>query len=145
VTPLILDTVGLPVDELDAVTSLDTADGVVLLWGRKDSRSLQAQIDRVLRKLPPSREAVPGLVAYLMPPQVSEGPVPAWIWQVLRFDVNSADEMDVVGEEEDDLQRFLRRVLRRRLARDAQPRALPAGLPALQTQVPAAMDGGAAP
>ncbi len=118
VPPLILDTVGLPVDELDAVTTLDTADGVVLLWGRKDSRSLQAQIDRVLRKLPPSRDAVPGLVAYLMPPQVAQGRVPAWIWQVLRFDVSDADGIDVIDEEEDDLQRFLRRVLSRRLARD---------------------------
>jgi hypothetical protein len=137
VPPLTLDTVGLPVDELDAVTSLDTADGVVLLWGRKDSRSLQAQIDRVLRKLPPSREAVPGLVAYLMPPQVSEGPVPAWIWQVLRFDVGDGDVIDVVDEEEDDLQRFLKRVLRRRLARDTWQGVKPAGLsaaPAIRIQ-----------
>lgn len=119
VPPLVLDTVGLPVDELDEVTGLDTADGVVLLWGRKDSRSLQAQIDRVLRKLPPSREAVPGLVAYLMPPHVSEGRVPAWIWQVLRFDFSSDGLIDIVDEEEDDLQRFLKRVLRRRLAREA--------------------------
>jgi hypothetical protein len=134
VPPLTLDTVGLPVDELDAVTGLDTADGVVLLWGRKDSRSLQAQIDRVLRKLPPSREAVPGLVAYLMPPQVSEGPVPAWIWQVLRFDVSGADVINVVDEEEDDLQRFLRRVLRRRLARDTLLGVAPLGSVLASTQ-----------
>jgi hypothetical protein len=110
---------GLPVEQIDHFPSLDDADGVVLLWGRKSADALVAQINKVENKMSPGRDAAPGVVAYLMPPQRSSEPVPAWGWQVLRFEAARADAIDVVAEEDDDLQDFLRRVLARRLQRHA--------------------------
>lgn len=110
---------GLPVDQIDSFPSLDDADGVVLLWGRKTSEALVAQINKVENKMTPGRDAAPGIVAYLMPPQQATEPVPAWGWQVLRFNAPSEDEIDVVTEESDQLERFLRKVYERRHQRDA--------------------------
>ena len=112
---------GLPVDQIDSFPSLDDADGVVLLWGRKTSEALVAQINKVENKMSPGRDAAPGVVAYLMPPQQSTEPVPAWGWQVLRFNAPTQTDIDVVAEEDDELQQFLRRVLERRLLREAAP------------------------
>jgi hypothetical protein len=109
---------GLPVDQIDSFPNLDDADGVVLLWGRKTSEALVAQINKVENKLSPGRDAAPGIVAYLMPPQQSSEPVPAWGWQVLRFNAASEDEIEVVSEERGQLERFLRKVYQRRLQRD---------------------------
>jgi TIR domain len=118
VPPLSLRTRGLPVDQLDHYPSLDDADGVVLLWGRKTPDTLMAQINKVENKMPFGREAAPGIVAYLMPPQPTADPMPAWGWQVLRF--NAADEqgIDVVADEGDELDRFLKRVFARRELRE---------------------------
>jgi len=113
VPPLSLRPRGLPVDRIDEFGNLDDADGVVLLWGRKTSEALVAQINKVETKLAPGRDAAPGIVAYLMPPQESSEPVPAWGWQVLRFDARDEAAIDVVNDERDDLQRFLEKVFRR--------------------------------
>ena len=118
--PLTLRARGLPVDRLEEFPSLDDADGVVLLWGRKTSDTLVAQIDKVERKTSPGRDAAPGIVAYLMPPQQASEPVPAWGWQVLRFDVQGEDTVDVIDDEQDQLTRFLKKVFRRRLQREGQ-------------------------
>ncbi|MDO9073714.1 MAG: TIR domain-containing protein [Rubrivivax sp.] len=109
---------GLPVDQIDSFPSLDDADGVVLLWGRKTSEALVAQINKVENKMTPGRDAAPGIVAYLMPPQQATEPVPAWGWQVLRFNAASEDDIDVVTEENDQLERFLKKVYERRHQRD---------------------------
>lgn len=119
VPPLSLRSRGLPVDRIDEFGSLDDADGVVLLWGKKTSEALVAQINKVEMKLAPGRDAAPGIVAYLMPPQESSEPVPAWGWQVLRFDARDEAAIDVVGDERDDLQRFLEKVFRRHQKRSA--------------------------
>ena len=109
---------GLPVDQIDGYPNLDDADGVVLLWGRKTSDALVAQINKVENKLAPGRDAPPGIVAYLMPPQASTEPIPAWGWQVLRFDARDEQRIDVVDDERDELTRFLRKVFERRQQRD---------------------------
>jgi hypothetical protein len=109
---------GLPVEHIDQYPSLDDADGVVLLWGKKTPEALVAQINKVENKMSPGRDAAPGVVAYLMPPQqTSQDPVPAWGWQVLRFKADSADEIDIVAEESEELEQFLKRVFERRLRR----------------------------
>ncbi len=118
VPPLLLRARGLPVDQIDSFPSLDDADGVVLLWGKKTSDALVAQIDKVERKTTPGRDAAPGIVAYLMPPQQASEPIPAWGWQVLRFDASDEERIDVVDEERDQLKRFLKKVFERRRARE---------------------------
>lgn len=118
VPPLSLRARGLPVDQIDSFPTLDDADGVVLLWGRKTSEALVAQINKVENKMPPGRDAAPGIVAYLMPPQQATEPVPAWGWQVLRFNATSEDDIDVVDDERDELKRFLKRVFERRQQRE---------------------------
>jgi hypothetical protein len=113
VPPPMLRCRGLPVDQIDSMPLLDDADGIVLLWGRKTSEALVAQISKVERKLPVLKTP-PGIVAYLMPPQPQTSePVPAWGWQVLRFDASDTDRIDVVEEESDQLDRFLLKVLGR--------------------------------
>jgi len=110
---------GLPVEQIDQFPCLDDADGVVLLWGKKTPDALVAQINKVENKMTPGKDVAPGVVAYLMPPQQSAEPVPAWGWQVLRFEAKAQDDIDVVGEEDAELEDFLRRVLERRLQREA--------------------------
>jgi hypothetical protein len=116
--PLALRPRGLPVDQIDSFPNLDDADGVVLLWGRKTSDALVAQINKVENKMAPGRDAAPGIVAYLIPPQQASEPIPAWGWQVLRFDASDEKGIDVVDEERDELRHFLRKVLLRRQQRD---------------------------
>jgi hypothetical protein len=118
VPPLTLRARGLPVDQIDSFPPLDDADGVVLLWGKKTSDALVAQINKVENKMPPGRDGAPGIVAYLMPPQASTEPLPAWGWQVLRFDARDEEHIDVIADERDEMQRFLERVFQRRQARD---------------------------
>ncbi len=118
VPPLALRPRGLPVDQIDSFPNLDDADGVVLLWGKKTSDALVAQINKVENKMASGRDAAPGIVAYLMPPQPASDPIPAWGWQVLRFDASNEEAIDVVMEERDELTRFLRKVLRRRQVRE---------------------------
>jgi|GEM_PF-1001776 len=119
VAPLRLRTRGLPLEKIDEFPNLDDADGVILLWGRKTSDALVAQINKVENKLAPGRDAPPGIVAYLMPPQQATEPIPAWGWKVLRFDATDAESIDVLEAERDELKRFLRQVHERRKRRDA--------------------------
>ena len=116
--PLTLRPRGLPVEQIDSFPNLDDADGVVLLWGKKTSDALVAQINKVENKMAPGRDAAPGIVAYLIPPQQASEPIPAWGWQVLRFDARDEQSVDVVEEERDELRHFLRKVLLRRQQRD---------------------------
>lgn len=115
--PLVLRPRGLPVDDLDAYPQLDDADGVVLLWGKKTSDALVAQINKVEAKLPGGADTAPGIVAYLMPPQQSAEPMPAWGWQVLRFDARDEARVAVLEAERDELHRFLVDVFHRHRAR----------------------------
>lgn len=111
-----LRTRGLPMDDLDQYPALADADGIVLLWGLKTADTLLAQINNVESKLP-GNDLVPGIVAYLMPPQMNPNrPLPAWGWEVLRFNTESDQQIDVVHEELEDLDRFLGDVLRRKLS-----------------------------
>ncbi len=116
--PLRLRTRGLPLERIDQFPDLDDADGVILLWGRKTSDALVAQINKVENKLSPGRDAPPGIVAYLMPPQQATEPIPAWGWKVLRFDATDVENIDVLEAERDELKRFLRQVHERRRQRD---------------------------
>lgn len=116
--PLRLRTRGLPLEQIDQFADLDDADGVILLWGRKTSDALVAQINKVENKLSPGRDAPPGIVAYLMPPQQASEPIPAWGWKVLRFDVSDEENIDVLEAERDELSLFLRQVFERRQKRD---------------------------
>ncbi len=118
VPPLDLRARGLPVEEIDRFPNLDDADGVVLLWGRKTSEALVAQINKVEGKLSNGAAVPPGIVAYLMPPQAATEPVPAWGWQVLRFVAADEDSIDVVDDERDEMTRFLRKVYKRRQQRE---------------------------
>ncbi len=73
---------GFDIDKIDDFP-LDEADGVVLLWGQKEPRSLLSQINRVEDIF---REPAPAIVAHLSPPQPrSEQRMPAMQWDVLRF------------------------------------------------------------
>jgi hypothetical protein len=113
VPPLHVRAWGLPVDHIDKWPKLDDADGVVLLWGRKTGDALVAQIDKVERKLS-GRNVAPGIVAYLIPPHRNpDAPMPAWGWKVLRFDTKGEENIDVMQEEADDLEKFLVKVLER--------------------------------
>jgi hypothetical protein len=117
-----------PVDQLDHHRNLDDADGVVLLWGRKTPDTLLAQIDNVEKKMAFGKEPAPGIVAYLMPPQPTADPMPAWGWQVLRFNASDEQRINVLDGDGDELDRFLKKVYARRLQRDGI--TLPATAPA---------------
>jgi TIR domain len=113
-----LRTRGLPVDQIDSYPTLDDADGVVLLWGRKTQDALVAQINKVENKMSAGRDAPAGIVAYLMPPQPVSDPMPAWGWQVLRFDAADENQVSLLAEENDQLTRFLRKVYLRSQQRE---------------------------
>lgn len=104
--PLRLMSRGLPVDDIDRFPLAD-ADGVVLLWGKKTPDALVAQINKVENKLP-GRDGAPSIVAFLMPPQQSAEPVPAWGWQVLRVDAKDDTNIGVLDEV--DLRDFFQQV-----------------------------------
>lgn len=122
---------GLPIDQLSRFKTLNDADGFILLWGQKDPEALVAQILAVEKRVRSSgADLPPGIVAYLVPPQKhSESKVPAYGWHVLRFDATHRDTIDVVRDESDRLEKFLKqvhsRVMRRRAA---QPEAVEAVL-----------------
>ena len=104
---------GLPVDQLAQFPPLTEADGVVLLWGQKTSSALLKNINEVEDKFLPGDEVALCAVAYLMPPQPDNGPVPAHGWQVLRFHVGKQDEPAIAEDEAEALDRFLKRVAER--------------------------------
>ena len=115
--PLYVRPSGLPMDRIDEYPRLDDADGVILLWGQKTSDSLVAQIRKVEQKLS-GRDLAPCVVAYLMPPQgVTEQPVSAVGWPVVRFNAPAAQGIEVVPQDAPKLEAFLRKVLERRRLR----------------------------
>jgi hypothetical protein len=110
VPPLVLHTRALPVNAIDRVMQIHDADGVVLLWGQKTDDSLRATILKVEDILP--ADVPPGIVAYLMPPRADpRSRVEGNYWKVLRFSDANSDGIDVVRDEADLLQAFLRKVL----------------------------------
>ena len=124
--PLYVRPSGLPMDRIDQYPRLDDADGVILLWGRKTSDSLVAQIRKVEQKLS-GRDLAPGVVAYLMPPQgVADQAVSAFGWPVVRFNAPMAQGIEVVPQDAPKLEAFLHKVLERKkqltkIANDALP------------------------
>jgi TIR domain len=125
VPPLFLHTRALSVNTIDGMPLLNDADGVVLLWGQKTDDSLRATINKVESKLP--GDIPPGIVAYLMPPRADpKSRVEGNYWKVLRFADANSDHIDIVHDEADLLQAFLRKVLlfsarKRRLTVPAVP------------------------
>jgi TIR domain len=110
VPPLFLHTRALSVNAIDGMPLLNDADGVVLLWGQKTDDSLRATINKVESKLP--GDIPPGIVAYLMPPRADpKSRVEGNYWKVLRFSDANSDGIDIVRDEADLLQAFLRKVL----------------------------------
>ena len=124
---------GLPIENLDQMP-LDDADGIVLLWGRKTADALVAHINQVENKLAPGRQAPPGIVAYLSPPQQATEPVPAWGWQVLRFEVRD-DGVEPVAEERAEVDRFLLKVLQRHYRLRGLPMPEPIRVPPVPLRV----------
>ena len=115
--PLYVRPSGLPMDRIDQYPQLDDADGVILLWGRKTSDSLVAQIRKVEQKLS-GRDLAPGVVAYLMPPQgVADQALSAFGWPVVRFNAPQAQGIEVVAQDAPKLEAFLRKVLERKQQR----------------------------
>lgn len=115
--PLNLRPSGLNIDEID-LFNLDEADGLILLWGQKEARSLLSQINLVEDRL---TELAPAIVAYLSPPKPqAEQAVPALGWQVLRFQQQEAPPPKAVRPDQNDateLTRFLNDVLDRNTRR----------------------------
>lgn len=111
--PLSLRPSGLNVDQID-LFNLDDADGLILLWGQKEARSLLSQINLVEDRL---TELAPAIVAYLSPPKPRpERAVPALGWQVLRFNQREQpppEDLEPEADDEAELTSFLNDVLDR--------------------------------
>lgn len=111
--PLSLRPSGLNVDQID-LFNLDDADGLILLWGQKEARSLLSQINLVEDRL---TELAPAIVAYLSPPKPRpERAVPALGWQVLRFNQREQpppEDLEPEADDEGELTSFLNDVLDR--------------------------------
>jgi len=109
--PLSFRSTGLNLDEID-LYNLNDADGLILLWGHKEKRSLMSHIN-LCEDL--TNERSPGIVAYLSPPQPhSDRAPPAMGWQVLRFcSALPPDEVTPELADEPELTRFLTEVLDR--------------------------------
>jgi hypothetical protein len=114
---------GLRIAEIDRYERLDDADGVILLWGQKTADSLAAQITKVESKLS-GPDFVPGVVAYLTPPQQeSVEPIPAYGWPVVRFNAPLEQPIEVVAQDAHKLEAFLSKVLARKKRRADTARA----------------------
>lgn len=108
---------GLPMDDIDQYPRLDDADGVILLWGKKNSDSLLAQINKVEGKLS-WPDSPPGVVAYLIPPKGdSDEPIAAVGWPVVRFNAPKGQPIEVVRQDAHRLEAFLSKVLARKTKR----------------------------
>jgi len=120
--PLSLRTAGFDIDAIDDFP-LDEADGLVLLWGAKDRRSLLSQINRVEDIV---TAPAPAIVAHLSPPQPrSEQRMPAVQWEVLRFNARNLPPTVLEPDTEDDshLDAFVQDVLGNTLRRHGMPGA----------------------
>lgn len=104
---------GLNVDAIDQF-DLNAADGLILLWGQTETRSLLSHIDMVEDRVD---QLAPAIVAYLSPPKPrSERALPAAGWQVLRFNQSSVPPQEDIEPDKDDegeLHEFLTGVLER--------------------------------
>lgn len=114
--PLSLRTSGFDIEAI-ADFPLDEADGLVLLWGQKDRRSLLTHINRVEDIV---TEPAPAIVARLSPPQPpSEQRLPAVQWEVLRFAAHDRPPAVLEPDPGDDayLNAFVQDVLKNTLRR----------------------------
>ncbi|MCG2576307.1 hypothetical protein LZ012_04790 [Dechloromonas sp. XY25] len=108
---------GLPMNEINSRPYLDDADGVVLLWDKKTSESLLAQITMVEGKLR-GRTAAPCIIAYLMepggkPPEANR----VSNWQVLKFEPDGQGGLHIADQDGTALVIFLTKVLERKRQR----------------------------
>lgn len=114
--PLNIRLRGLPVDEIDTrLNRLDDADGVVLLWGKKDSHALRKNIDKIEELLPATDAFAPGIVACLTPPQEGGRPREALGWSVVSFQ-NREPVMQEDASGAAQLRTFLQDILEKRSA-----------------------------
>ena len=104
---------GLNVDAIDQF-DLNAADGLILLWGQTETRSLLSHIDMVEDRVD---QLAPAIVAYLSPPKPrSDRALPAAGWQVLRFNQSGPpceDDIEPHKDDEGELNEFLTGVLER--------------------------------
>ncbi len=114
--PLPMRVRGLEVDGIDRrAQRLDDADGVVLLWGRKDSHALRESIDKMEDLLPEDEAIAPGIVACLRPPQSAGQPAEALGWSVVGFENRDSAMKEEPGEAIK-LRSFLKDILEKRSA-----------------------------
>ena len=120
---LSLRTSGFDIDAL-ADFSFNEADGLVMLWGEKDRRSLVNQITAIDDQL---AEPAPAIVARLTPPQpASDQRLPACKWDVLRFSAKGAPPPSTIEPDpgdDDILNSFVNEVLQNSLRRHGVQRA----------------------
>lgn len=108
---------GLPMNEINSRPYLDDADGVVLLWDKKTSESLLAQITTVESKLR-GKAAAPGIIAYLMEPGGQPpGADRMQNWQVLKFEPDGQGGLRIADQDGTALVIFLTKVLERKRQR----------------------------
>lgn len=122
--PLYVRPTGLPIDRLDDFP-LDDADGVVLLWGQKTLDSLDAQILKVESRLP-QLDVPPGIVLRPIPAQGEcERAVSARNWSVVRCTRLQGQGLELLEEDAQRFDLFLRQVLARKKQRQAAAKAAP--------------------
>ena len=96
-------------------------DGFVVLWGHKDSKSLEQHID-FIENHTPGVNPPPGIIAYLIPPKDKEHAHNAYIWQIACFENHYSTEETILPVESKDMhtsdviKHFLKKVRQRKLA-----------------------------
>jgi hypothetical protein len=114
--PLPMRVRGLEVDGIDPrAQRLNDADGVVLLWGRKDSHALRESIDKMEYLLPEDDAIAPGIVACLRPPQTAGRSAEALGWSVVGFENHESAMKEEPGEAIK-LRSFLKDIIEKRSA-----------------------------
>jgi hypothetical protein len=114
--PLPMRVRGLEVDGIDPRKQrLHDADGVVLLWGKKDSHALRESIDKMEYLLPEDDAIAPGIVACLRPPQTAGRSSEALGWSVVGFENHDSAMKEEPGEA-NKLRSFLKDILDKRSA-----------------------------
>lgn len=96
-------------------------DGFVVLWGHKDTKSLEQHID-FIENHTPGVNPPPGIIAYLIPPKDKKNAHNAYIWQIACFENHYATQETVEPIETKDMhtsdviKQFLKKVRKRKLA-----------------------------
>lgn len=96
-------------------------DGFVVLWGHKDTNSLEQHID-FIENHTPGTNPPPGIIAYLIPPKDKKNAHNAYIWQIACFENHYSTEETILPVESQDMhtsdviEQFLKKVRHRKLA-----------------------------